>query len=369
MTPLIKRSFMEHRPQEIGKIKLGGRGRKQKTSGGSDMYLPERYDHFEVVTRAREGKDGAFVRDEAVHKIVGDEPRELEGVLMFPEIEQNLMTVMAEYAGRKPKVICDGEVQRNEHGKESPCTRQQGGTCKCRPYGRLQLQLMASPHTGGYYVFRTRSWESVNNIQTALEEIHARFGTLFQAPVKLMAYQSEDQYQQDGKEMVGKSWKVALVLDMNYEQAAQHMVGAKERLELARERLMLTAGEVQKDLDETDEREAGEIADEFSPPKELEASIRTQEGLDEVLEGLEPVEPPEPPMDDPGEGSECDDDPESALREDVEEHWEAARALNLLDHRAEEFITDALAQGGKPMEKALKALQRKLDEFGNRGSK
>lgn len=367
MSPLISRKLMEHRPQEIGKIKLGGRGKKKKTSGGSEMFLPERYDHFEVVTRARSGGDGAFVRDDAVHAVVGDEPRELEGVLMFPEIEQNLMTVMAEYAGRKPKVICDGEVQRNDKGKESPCARAQGGTCKCRPYGRLQLQLISSPHTGGYYVFRTRSWESINNIQTALEELYARFGTLFMAPVKLMCYQSEDQYQQDGKEMVGKSWKVALVLNMGYEKAATLMAESKERLEAVKERLMLTAGEVQKDLDETDEREAGEIADEFSPPKELEASVRTQEGLDEVVEGLKPVEQPEAPQNDPGSESEdqeqTEEERETKLRGLVEEYRDAARSLDLLDATAEQFIKDGLEHGSPLLGKVLKALERKMDQY------
>lgn len=288
---LISRRLLEVRPQEIGKIKLGGRGRQQGTSGGSKMFIPEKYDHFEIVTRARQGGDGAFVRDEAVHAQIGEKPRELEGVLMFPEVEQNLHTTMAHYAGRKPTILCDGEVQKDMGtGKESPCSRIGGGTCPCRPYGRLQLQLRSSPYTGGYYVFRTRSWESINNIQTALEEIHLRFGTLFQAPVKLICYESEDQYTQDGKDRVGRSYKVALVLNVDYDTAAQLMVGAKQRLEATREHLMLTAGEVQKDLDDMDEREAGEIADEFSPPKGLEASVKTQEKLEEVVAGLEPIE-------------------------------------------------------------------------------
>jgi len=362
MSPLIKRTFMDHRPQEIGKIKLGGRGKKKRTSGGSDMFQPERFDHFEVVTRARDGADGAFVRDEAVHAVVGDEPRELSAILMYPEIEQNLMTVMAEYAGRKPKVICDGEIQRNAHGKESPCARVQGGTCKCRPYTRLQVQLVASPHFGGRYVFRTRSWESTNNIQTALEDFYATFGTLYQAPVKLMCYQSEDQYTLDGKDKVGKSWKVALVLDMNYERAALHMAEAKERLGAIRERLMLTAGQSQAELDRMDEEEAGEIADEFSPPKELDASVATQEALDEVVEGLKPVGEPEPRQDAPVEESDDDDDGDIELGAMVLELRDVARKKNLLDSRAEQFIEEGLGQGGELLEKVLKALERKLAE-------
>jgi len=206
MTPLISRSLMSPQPQEIGKIKLGGRGKAHRTSGGVDSYLPERFDHFEVTTMERDGKNGPFKRDEAVHEKVGAEPKELRGIIMYPEVEQNLMTSMRVYKGRKPSVKCDGDTQVNAQGKREPCTRLAGGTCECRPYCRLQLQLLASPHTGGYYVFRTRSWQTTNNLQTFLEETYARFGTLFQAPVKLMMYQSEDQYEVDGKEKVGRAY-------------------------------------------------------------------------------------------------------------------------------------------------------------------
>lgn len=357
MTPLISRNLLHVQPQEIGKIKLGGRGAARKTSGGGESYIPQRYDHFVVTTMQREGGKGAFLRDEAVHKVVGDEPTELEAMLMFPEVEQNLMTSMRVYKGRKPSIICDGDVQRNAQGKEEPCARALGQECECRPYCRLQLQLMASPHTGGYYVFRTRSWQTTNNIQTFLEELHARFGTCFQAPVKLMMYQSEDQYSVDGKEQVGRSWKVAMVLNMDYETAALHMVGAKERLDVVRERLMLTAGAVQDDLDARDEEEAGELADEFDPPKGVEASIKTQERLDEVVAGLEPIVPPDPHS----ASQDAEYEIISDTRREVEGLWQEAEGLKLLDRTARQFIRDALASGDdESLDKAKRALQRLL---------
>ena len=317
---LISRKLLEQKPQEIGKIKLGGRGRQKKTSGGGKMFMPEKYDHFEVVSRTRRDGDGAFERDHAVHAIVGDKPTGLEGFLMFPEIEQNLHTTMAHYAGRKPKILCDGEV-KTENGVEGPCTRETTG-CPCKPYGRLQLQLTASPYTGGYHVFRTRSWESVNNIQTALEEIYARFGSLFMAPVKLICYESEDQYTSGGKDLVGRSYKVALVLNMDLQSAAQFMVDKKERLENIRARLMLTAGEVQRDLEETDLIEAGDIQDEFQPPQELEVSVATQEKLDEVADNLPPVEDAEIVPDE-----EEEDEVPGGGPEDVEKPQEPARPV------------------------------------------
>lgn len=409
MSPLISRNVMGVRPQEVGKIKLGGRGRKKKTSGGSNMYQPQRYDHFVVVTNERSGGDGAFVKDEAIHAIVGEKPTELEGTLGFHDIEDNLHTSMRLYAGRRAKIKCDGITQVNPEGRETPCSKPDGMPCpnNCKPYCRLHLQLRASPHTGGYHVLRTRSWQSTNNIQTFMEETFARFGTLFQAPVKLICYQSEDQYESGGKDMIGKSTKVALVLNMPYEEAMLHMVSAKERLDAMKERLLITAGDFTRELDERDEEDEGEIADEFSPPEGLDASLGTQEGLDEVVEGLEPVNgtgdegaPTDPKSDDhcPSCGGELDPEVDScphcgrtfSMCEDDDEDDEnamvgledamaevepqrniliglrdEARELNLIDATAEQFIKDALdSWNPKEIDRATRALSRRFDQVG-----
>ena len=370
MTPLISRKVMGYRPQEVGKIKLGRRGQKKKTSGGADMFQPMRLDHFEIVTREREGRDGAFVRDEAIHAIVGEEPTELEGTLGFHEIEDNLHTSMRVYAGRRAKIKCNGEVMRTKEGVESPCKKPEGAPCPegCKPYCRLHLQLHASPYTGGYHTFRTRSWESTNNIQTFLEETFARFNTLFQAPVKLICYQSEDQYELDGKDMTGKSTKVALVLNMPYETAMLHMVQAKERLEAMKERLLITGSQFARELDEQDDEDEQEIADEFSPPKELDASVGTQEKLEEVVAGLEPVEPPDPDSDvSEGEYEVVEEDEEadeggaSELANLVMDLRDEANSMKLLDRTAKQFVKDALDSGEEEsLDKARRALDRLL---------
>jgi hypothetical protein len=384
------------RPQEVGKIKLGKRGAKKKSAGGADMFQPTRIDHFEIVTRERAGKDGAFVKDMAIHDIVGDKPTELEGTLGFHEIEDNLHTSMRLYAGRRAKIKCDGISQVNPEGKDSPCSKPEGMPCPngCKPYCRLHLQLHASPHTGGYHVLRTRSWESTNNVQTFMEETFARFGTLFQAPVKLMAYQSEDQYESGGKEMTGKSTKVALVLNMPYEAALLHMVQAKERLEAMKSRLMITAGEFTRELDERDEEDEAEIADEFSPPKGVDASVGTQAGIDEVVDSLEPVEPGEaqetPTVAESGDGAvigDIDNDSgtpygvvtasealeESMLKVEPQrniliELRDEAREANLLDATAEQFIKDALdSWNPTEIDKATRALNRRFAQAEKRG--
>jgi hypothetical protein len=286
---LISRKMLKRRPQELGKIKIGGKGAERAGQGGVKYQLPVKYDHFQVTSRAR-GADGNFVRDDAVHSHpdVGDSPLELAGVLMYETPEENFHSEMAFYKGKtKKESTCDGEVRTElGSGKATPCKKLEGGECPCKPYGRLHLQLWASGHVMGYHTFRTTSWESVNNIQTALQEIFERFGTLFQAPVKLVMYPSEDQYKDGGKALVSTSWKVGLVLAMSLEDAAMRMVDSKRQLDLARGELRLLAGEVLKDQQERDLEEVEDIAGEFFPEEGVEASVQSQETLDTLKEEL-----------------------------------------------------------------------------------
>lgn len=281
---LIKRTFLEARPIEVGKIKIGMRGKARKTSGGGTSYLPEKLDHFLVTTMERDGKDGPFLRDDDVHADVGEQPRELHGALMYEGIEQNLHTEMAVYKGRRRQSSCDGEecVMRDKSVK--PCQKEAG--CACKPYARLHLQLNAAPQTGGYYVFRTHGWASTNNLQTALEEIHRAFGTLYKAPVKLIMQKTEDTYMDGQQEKTGSSWKVGLVLDMSFKDAQEYLAAEARTAIEQRQLLMLEAGAVVADLNEADLENEAETADEFHPPVGVGASVATAEKLDKALEGI-----------------------------------------------------------------------------------
>ena len=292
----IKRSLLRSKPQELGKIKIGGKGEeRQKKDKTGTFQLPVKYDHFVVTTRIR-GSDGNFERDEVIHAHpgVGAKPMELAGVLMFHSVEENFHSEMLEYAGRTKVVSCDGENRTDaKTGVVTACPKAAGGACKCKPYARLHLRLWASPHTGGYHVYRSTSWETTNNIQTALEEIHGEFGTLYKAPVKLILYPAEDVYEEKGETKTSQSWKVGLVLAMSLEEAGRHMVESKRRLEVTRQELRLTAGEVAADLRAADEVEAADIGDEFFPPEartnadDMEEALRAAaaNGAPKVIEG------------------------------------------------------------------------------------
>lgn len=289
---LLSRDFLEARPQELGKIKIGMKGGERQGSGGS-WRQPKKLDHFRVTTRTR-GKDENFERDEEIHAVVGEKPRELEGWLMFHTVGDNLHTEMQQYAGRTKALTCDGEsCTVLKTGEVSPCPRRQGQKCpelgtakKCKPYARLHLQLKASPTTGGYHVFRTTSWETANNLQTFLEEIFRTFGTLYHAPVKLILYEAPVQFQDGGQQKTGTAWKVGMVLAMPRALAGETMVTERRQLAHTARELKLLAAAVEVDLEDTDDAEAAEIADEFHPPREAETADATDEKLAAMKEAL-----------------------------------------------------------------------------------
>jgi len=279
---LISRKMLKRRPQELGKIKIGGKGAEKGSSSGKTFRQPVKYDHFVVTSRAR-GQDGNFELDRTIHghPDVGSHPTSLAGVLMYETPEENFHAEMALYRGRTQKVsTCDGEERvLLGTGERTRCAKLEGKECDCKPYGRLHVQLWASPHVLGYHTFRTTSWESVNNIQTALQEIYERFGSCYQAPIRLVLYPAEKQYQQGGETRVSTSYVVGLVLAMSLEEAAKRMVETRRQLDLTRNELRLVAGEVAADQDRIDLEEAEDISEEFFPDESITASVQTQDTL------------------------------------------------------------------------------------------
>lgn len=285
---LIKRSFLAPRIQEIGKIKLGGKGAERKSADGKTWRLPVKFDHFEVTGRDRDGTTGNFVKDEAIHAAVGPNPTELPGVLMFERPDENFMSEMCIYQGRTKALECDGETAKNlKTGEENPCVSAAGGTCKCKPHAKLWLQLVDSPTVGGYHVFRTTSWESTNNIQSFLEWAFDTFGTCYGLPVKLRMYVAEINYADaQGNAKTSRAPIAALVLAANLEDVTKVLVAKNEVIQNTRDRIRLLAAGVQEEQAQVDEEEAEDIAEEFHPPEEVRASIETQETFDNLRDDL-----------------------------------------------------------------------------------
>ena len=290
MKKTISTVLLGGRPQELGKIKIGGKGESRKKRGSEDTYqLPVKYDHFVVTTRVR-GDDGNFEKDESVHAIVGDKPMELDCVLAFDTVEESFQSSMQVYKGKTKVLQCDGEMSlKVETGEQMECPRLNGGTCPCKPYGRLAVMLEADQEYGGFRVFRTTSWESVANIQSTLQMFELQFGSLRGLPLKLKLYLAEVQYEQDGSQRTGEAWKVGLVLRASHENARAAAIEYHRSAQIARSEIKALAAGTETLLDAIDVEEAADFAEEFHPELPPTAAEEASTELAEAARGKEDV--------------------------------------------------------------------------------
>lgn len=169
---------------EIGKIKIGRKGKEMTTRDGNRKYkLPEKVDYF-IITTLNRGEDGNFIPDLNLLKKLdpkNSKPRRLKIALPYDKIELNMFTEYSYYAGRKRVCFGDGEKATRIHlDKETkkeksreivscPCECKETG--KCKPHGILSLILRDNFQLGGVYQFRTTSYNSIMNIISGLNQI------------------------------------------------------------------------------------------------------------------------------------------------------------------------------------------------------
>ena len=67
---------------ERGKIKIGRKGRMVTSKQGNEFQPPQKLNHF-IVTTLERAEDGNFIRDEEIHKIIGDEPKKIPVRLLY----------------------------------------------------------------------------------------------------------------------------------------------------------------------------------------------------------------------------------------------------------------------------------------------
>jgi hypothetical protein len=168
---------------EVGKIKIGGKSEKKVTTQNKKTFQPPvKFDHFVVKKLARD-QHGNLVPDKAIMDKIGPNARTLKGILMYDSIEMNFPTRYALYSGKK--CICQGNGETaewndpNEGLKKIKCV---GKDCKymtakkCKPNGRLYMILELNQKVGGAHVFRTTSWNSIQNILSSLAYIKIQTG-------------------------------------------------------------------------------------------------------------------------------------------------------------------------------------------------
>jgi len=276
----ISTDVLTPRLPELGKIRIGMKGKEVKTKKGATFRLPKKIDYFRVVTRRKDDTDN-WILDDRVHDKVGPEPTELDVRLLFDAPDENFQFFLAAYTG-PGQCRCKGDGETawdSELEQEIPCPcpmlkqfegqydgPKRPAKVACKPYGRLSVALEAAESFGGFYVFRTTSWETISNLASQLNVFRAQFGFLAGLPLKLVIYPAQVQYDDGGNVKTGEAYKVALVLRASYMEALKLASAAHEQ----RTRLALPAGADvarahQERLAAAEEEEAEEISGEFYP--------------------------------------------------------------------------------------------------------
>lgn len=172
---------------EIGKIKIGGKGVKTTQSG---FLLPEKWDHFEIATMLKD-KEGRLIMDTEMNKLIGEGQRELDIFLCYDDPRMNMPSFYAKFTQSRMECMGNGKIalrRVNGNKEEIVCKAKQCPDYKakkCHPYGRLSVILAKANRIGGSYVFRTISWNSIQNVLSSMALIRDRGGVLAGIPLKM----------------------------------------------------------------------------------------------------------------------------------------------------------------------------------------
>lgn len=180
---------------ERGKIKVGMKGETITSQKGNKFQPPVKLDHF-IVTGLDRDETGNYRRDEAIHKMLGDKPKDIPVRLLYDDPILNFPTRYACYAGKVLWCSGDGEVaaRLTEDGKARkecvcPCARKEpdyAGKDKCKMNGNLSVLIDGVGGVGGVHKFRTTSYNSITGLLSSLSFIKSvTGGVLANVPLNL----------------------------------------------------------------------------------------------------------------------------------------------------------------------------------------
>ncbi len=299
---------------EVGKIKIGGKGKETTSSGGKKFQTPVRFGEF-VVTTTEKGSDGNYLRDEIMtthlSEYNGGKDRKIHEIpirLPWDSIDMNFFTSFQYYAGNKCQCRGDGEtaIRYAADGSEKKIscnpdtcpllTPDDKGATKCKVSGILSCQIpLGKMEVGGIYRFRTHSWNTVSAILAALEYLKENTRGILQGlPLKL-------KYLKKATQDHGNVGIVTIVLD------GVEMMKMRE-LAFAEFESRVKIGFDMKELE--DKARAAGVMIDTDDPADIEGEFYTDDepepvtgtSADAAAEALKSG-PPEPPKPEAGQGS------------------------------------------------------------------
>ena len=254
----IASDVLEPRESVLGYVKVGGKDPKIRyaRNTGRPWVAPSRYVEpvrFEVTTREKVNKevegqgkargqkfkvDLGYVRDDAFHKKVGKEnPSEISVRFMFPEWQQNLVSFFGCHDGSQWVCTGDGHQAKDVKRGEVPCTcprlkqhegeypkelmPQERKLLKCKPHATLSLILPEADMYGGFWEFKTGSWETTANIRTQLQLFQEQFGRLDGIPFVLKVFPATKRFGEGDESGVTTQPIVTVLLRESFDTARQ----------------------------------------------------------------------------------------------------------------------------------------------------
>jgi len=177
---------LKPRLAEIGRIKIGKQGEERPTRSGGTFRLPEKFDHFKITTNERDAS-GNFIEDTDLMNALdpkNGKPKSIDVEFLFDDPALNLSSEFSLYSGKKRMCWGDGikatrrvkadnnSDERVEKSIDCPCdflNNREKDKPTCKPYGILRVIIPQAQRVGGVYVFRTTSWNSIENMYGTME--------------------------------------------------------------------------------------------------------------------------------------------------------------------------------------------------------
>jgi hypothetical protein len=168
------------RLQEVGKIKIGKKGKETTSASGASFRAPQKLDHF-IVTKTSRDKNDDFELDVPLMQKLGEKPTEIPVRLLYDDVHLNFRSRYCCFDGKK--LWCHGDglhAERLVDGKKAevscPCEKcdpaylgeDKYGKKKCKVTGALSVIIEGADRVAGVWVFRTTSYNSVQNIYASL---------------------------------------------------------------------------------------------------------------------------------------------------------------------------------------------------------
>ncbi len=306
----ISPDFLKPRDPVLGYIKIGGKESTPRfaRATGRPWLAPVRYvnpPRFEVTTREKivqsvegtgnaKGKrfslDYGYKRDVGYHEAIEEEaPTSLRVRLMYPTPAENVVSFLGAYGSGAWACRGDGveAIDAKRGACVCPCPRlkqfdgtyegdQPRDSLQCRPHGQLNVLLQDADVFGGFWVFKTTSYESISNILHVLQTMEGIFGRVDGLPFELRVMAATKSFGEGMTTQPIVTLVLAASMDMARSIAADAAAESQRYLPVSVPEAVAYREAVVEEM----ETEAESTATEFSDEATLEARAEEAEPLE-----------------------------------------------------------------------------------------